>query len=226
MIESLITEFMFSWLPDHKKKIYNERAFQFEMGKYLRKRLPKPYKIQYEFNTKKYAANSYDMDEQKLHKRDIDIAILNGDKLVAAIELKAPQKGDGAYPRHMYNSLIDIRFMGQLKERNLCNEAYAIMVTDDKLYWSGNSKGGNSDEPKDVYEFFRDSQQLQGEICNPTGKVKEKNKKLVFGESCTPFVIDWQEFKRCDGQKETLVKMYIVKITGKKEKIIQKCLKS
>ena len=218
---------MFNWLPNHKEEIYNERAFQFEMGEYLKKELGASYKIQYEFNTKKYKASLYEIDGKKLHKRDIDIAILQGNDLVAAIELKAPQKGDGAYPRHMYNALIDIRFMEQLVERNYCKKAYAITVTDDKSYWLGDSIGKNNDETKNVYKFFRNSQPLKGEIYNPTGEVKEKNKKLVFGERCTPLVLNWQEFKWTDGQKETetLAKMYIVKITSRnEEQIIQKCM--
>lgn len=233
MFESLITDFMFNRLGELKREIYNERSLQFEFGKYLKEHINTPYHIYFEFNTKRYASKLYEVDnknddknhKEKMHKRDIDIAILKNETLVAAIELKCPQIGDGAYPKHMYKFLTDIRFTGQLIEKDLCNEAYAITLTDDTSYWEYKRK--YKDEPKEVYKIFREFQEISGTIGNPTGDETEENLKLEFGKPKETLIIKWNDVDWNEKQTAPRTRMYIVKsIKDTQAALVQKCIET
>lgn len=229
MFESLITDFMFNRLGELKREIYNERSLQFEFGKYINEHIDTPYRIYFEFNTKKYAPKLYATNDgnnhEKMHKRDIDIAIVENETLVAAIELKCPQIGDGAYPKHMYKFLTDIRFIGQLIEKGLCKEAYAITLTDDTSYWEYKRK--YKDEPKKVYKIFRNFNEVRGTIDNPTGDEAEGNLKLEFGEPKESLIIKWNDVDWNEKQTAPRTRMYIVKsIKDKQAALVQKCIEN
>lgn len=229
MFESLIIDFMFNRLGELKREIYNERSLQFEFGKYINEHIDTPYRIYFEFNAKKYAPRLYAADDknnhEKMHKRDIDIAIVKNETLIAAIELKCPQIGDGAYPEHMYNFLTDIRFTGQLVEKDLCNEAYAITLTDDASYWTYKRK--YKDKSKPVYQIFRDCKEIKGDIKKPTGKKAGTNSKLKFEESGESLIIKWNDVEWNEKQTAPKTRMYIVKsIKDTGTTLIQKCIEN
>lgn len=138
--------------------IYNEFSLQHELGVFLRNKIPKPYKVEFERNL------SFFVQETKCVKSELDIVIYHPDiSDKYAIELKFPKNGQ--YPESMFNFIKDIKFMEEAKQLGFTN-TYAVTYVQDKLFYSGSKRDG-------IYSFFRNSDELHGKIRKPTGKKDE-----------------------------------------------------
>ncbi len=154
MIKDLLQEFM-RLIENGKVDVYNEFSFQHELGIFLRNRLV-GYKVQFERNTNFFGIHD-------LIKHEIDIVIYNKNTKWA-IELKYPKNGQ--YPEQMYSFIKDIAFMEQLKKNGFEN-CYCLTMVNDKNFYSGRKIDG-------IYDYFRNSGTLGGEIFKPTGSIEEK----------------------------------------------------
>lgn len=147
-------ETFFDHVRNNDIEIYNEFSLQHELGIYLRKLMP-DYKVQFERNV-----SFFEYQKSCLYKKEIDITISrkeNG-RPVCALELKYPRNGQ--VPETMYSFCKDIAFLEQLVSLGF-ETAYFIAVADDKLFYSGLSKG--------IYAMFRGVQPITGVINKPTG---------------------------------------------------------
>ena len=98
-LKELIEQF-FDVVESSGIEIYNEFSLQYELGIFLRNKLP-GYKIQFERNV------SFFTNDTDTIKKEIDISIFNEDKTeMYAIELKHPLNGQ--HPEQMYSFVKDI----------------------------------------------------------------------------------------------------------------------
>ena len=155
-IPSLITRF-FSNLGDENENIYNEISLQLELGIFLRSKLPNR-KIQFERNVSTFGFN-----KGEFVKKEIDISIIDSDRLETAIELKFPTNGQ--VPEQMFKFCEDICFMEQLL-RTHCKSAYVLILAEDPLFYSASPRM----QTDGIYAFFRKGKELTGTIKKPTGK--------------------------------------------------------
>lgn len=178
--------------------IYNEFSLQHELGIYLRQIYSiEGYKIEFERNSKKF------FDKTKT-KHEIDIVIYNGEKKLAAIELKFPRNGQ--YPESMYSFVKDIRFLEELsfEEKEGFQSGILLTIVDDCKFY--NSETGKRKLTCDgIYKYFRINDQdkentlwVNGKVDKPTG-----NKKSVGNEDLLPCIeligkyqINWKKLNK------------------------------
>jgi hypothetical protein len=102
--------------------------------------------IQPERNIEKYIDKE---DKEKYSKKEIDIVLENKDgKAVSAIELKMPMNGH--FPVSMYDFIVDIHFLEELKKSNVFNQCYFIAVTNNHGFWNGPTPR----QEIDIYKYF------------------------------------------------------------------------
>ena len=123
IIKQYILDFLNNWEKENSPEIYNETAFQFELGLYLRDKLKNSeFKVHFERDI----VSMYNLNG--LYKRNPDILIFkDGCKDKYSIELKYPMPSDGA-PDKMFEMLTDIAFVYQLKNNGFAG-TYAITLT-------------------------------------------------------------------------------------------------
>lgn len=164
-------EYFFNEVGKNYIEIYNEFSLQHELGIFLRDELESK-KIQFERNV-----SYFDWEKNCFPKKEIDISIIcENKKPDTAIELKYPRNKQ--YPEQMYSFCKDIAFVEKLHCKGF-REAFAIILVDDKLFYSGPTK-------KRIYTYFRDSANLTGKIQKPTGNIAEEIR------ICGNYNIDWQ----------------------------------
>lgn len=116
-----ITEYIqafFSNIENSSIEIYNEFSLQHELGIFLRSKITKPYKVEFERNI------SFFVQGAKCVKSEMDIVIYHPDRNDKyAIELKFPKNGQ--YPESMFSFIKDIKFMEQAKQLGFTN-TYAV----------------------------------------------------------------------------------------------------
>src|SRR5699024_7539647 len=109
-------------------------SLQHELGVFLRNKIPKPYKVEFERNL------SFFVQETKCVKSELDIVIYHPDiSDKYAIELKFPKNGQ--YPESMFNFIKDIKFMEEANQLVFTN-TYAVTYVQDKLFYSGSKRDG------------------------------------------------------------------------------------
>lgn len=162
--------------------IYNEISLQLELGMFLREKLKKGYKVEFERNVTSFGNN-----KSSMYKKEIDIVVYkNKDRDTEekyAIELKFPRNGQ--YPEEMYQFIKDIAFIDQLIDNGF-TKAYALTIVDDgKFYKNENTTDG-------IYGYFRNTNknEIKGQINKPTG-----NKTKSINMNGKSHKINWQPIK-------------------------------
>ena len=176
LIKPVIDSF-FEAIKENEIEIYNEFAFQHELGILLREKL-EGYKVQFERNV---SDPPFFIDKKKTIKKEMDIAIFNSSEKYA-IELKYPRNGH--YPGEMYSFVEDIQFAEQLKKFGFQN-TYCLVLVDDRLFYSGNKTDG-------IYKYFRKECKVYGTIPKPTGA--GKNEDFIELDGKYPFT--WEDAGR------------------------------
>ena len=181
-ISSIITDFMNSEL---EIRVYNEVSLQLELGLYLRNRLyGLGYIVYFERNIKDILKlRDKEEEANKFIKKEIDIVIeKKSTKELYAIELKFPR--NGMYPEEMYQFLIDICFVEQLKSTGFFTGTFTLTLVDDRLFYEG--KDDNY-----PYSIFRKHDIIipsGQEVKVPTGKEKGKLVTNIKWAGCS----SWQ----------------------------------
>ena len=181
-ISSIITDFMNSEL---EIRVYNEVSLQLELGLYLRNRLyGLGYIVYFERNIKDILKlRDKEEEANEFVKKEIDIVIeKKSTKELYAIELKFPR--NGMYPEEMYQFLIDICFVEQLKSTGFFTGTFTLTLVDDRLFYEG--KDDNY-----PYSIFRKHDIIipSGlEVKAPTGKKQGKLVTNIKGAGCS----SWQ----------------------------------
>jgi len=158
-IDTNITDFIDN-VNNRKIELYNEFSMQHELGVFLREKLDKKNKIQFERNV------SY-FNIEDTYKKEIDITIFeNKEVLEVAIELK--YLINGRVPESIYDSCKDIAFLEQLKDNGF-KQCYSIIIADSNFHTNGNRKKNSG-----IYSYFRDKdnetkENITGIIKKPTG---------------------------------------------------------
>ena len=171
-LKSLIVDFL-DLVDKGEVEIYNEFSLQHELGIFLREKL-EGYKVEFERN-----ANNY-FKIPNTTKHEIDIVVYNDNQTEKyAIELKYPRNRQ--YPEQMFSFVKDIKFMEELKEAGF-EETYCLTIVEQK------QKGFYSGNKERIYEYFRGSKLINGEIRKPTGKKDElldiKGKYSIEWKDC------------------------------------------
>ncbi|MBQ8196894.1 MAG: hypothetical protein IJZ73_02415 [Clostridia bacterium] len=147
MIGKHIEDFLRKWAKTGRPEIYNEFSFQFELGGYLRKKLPK-YKVQFERNISDFFIDEKNYQNRnnlvkdnetikyKFYKKEIDIVVFEGDNPWGAtekyaIELKYIMPSDPTTDK-MHEMLEDVAFTAQLRDQNNF-ENVSIVGNDQKI---------------------------------------------------------------------------------------------
>ena len=170
-IESFI-----KFIERKKIEIYNEDSLKFEFGVFLRDNI-KDYKIQFERNVSFFGISN------NLTKSEIDVCVFNNDKTEKyAIELKYHKKEDKKVPERMFDSIEDIAFMEELKEKGFTN-TYCLVVTDSNDYYDCKRKNTG------IYEYFRKNKAINSTVQYPTKNSKNSNKKVTISGT---YSIKWQ----------------------------------
>jgi len=185
-----ISEF-FESAEKSKVEFYNEFNFQHEIGFWLRKKLNKKYKVEFERNV-----DHFGLTKSEFPKKEIDLVIYEKDKRIKyAIELKFPTNGQ--YPEQIYKSFQDIKFLEQLVKKGF--KCWFIFLTRDKLFYEGKTEG--------IYKYFRKPKEnpINGKISKPTGTSMDS---IVIQGS---YKIKWQNL-------ENRMKYFCIRIKLKNRK--------
>ena len=178
-ISSIIIDFMNSEL---EIRVYNEVSLQLELGLYLRNRLyGLGYIVYFERNIKDILKlRDKEEEANEFVKKEIDIVIeKKSTNELYAIELKFPR--NGMYPEEMYQFLIDICFVEQLKSTGFFTGTFTLTLVDDRLFYEG--KDDNY-----PYSIFRKHDIIipsGQEVKVPTGKKKGKLVTNIKGARCS-----------------------------------------
>lgn len=134
------------------QEIYNEHSLQLELGVYFRSR---GYKVQFE----RPFSITAPVGSTRKPKRELDLLLtLSGHR--TAIELKVPLAG--RVPETMYDFCADISFVEGLVSQKIMGCAYALLITDNRQFWTGQNSG--------IYNLFREADSLlNGHVYKPTG---------------------------------------------------------
>ena len=161
MIDNLINEFI-EKMEESSFHLYNEAGLQHELGYFLRCNNIKTY---FEYNLELIL----DTPKNKFLKKELDLFIEN-DKEKICIELKFPT--NGAYPRRMTQSIIDMFFLQQLINIGF-SKGYLLFITDLKGFKEGKKGDG-------VYSYFRKSKDLSSFEKNdiPEFMLNDKNREV------------------------------------------------
>lgn len=179
-----LVEFM-NQVSNGSIEIYNEFSIQFELAIFLRKNLPKEYKIQLERNIHYFGLN-----KGHFLKKEMDIVVFNPiTKETHCIEIKYPTNGQ--YPEQMFSMCKDIKFLEELTEAGF-SESYCLVVVNDPLFYSNKGEEG-------IYRLFRKEKRLKGTIQKPTGK------KDITYHLNHEYKIEWNDI--CEGEKYFIAKV-------------------
>lgn len=145
-LQKLISGFLANAENDSAFELYNEAGLQYELAIYLRDSIPKTYRIQLERSVYDVFDNPNNI---KFIKKEMDIFIYRKDhKEQYCIELKFPTKG--AYPRRMYQTLEDVKFLEELKNKAHFTQVALLFITNQKRFRM--TKKNNN--PR-IYRLFR-----------------------------------------------------------------------
>lgn len=188
-INKLIDDFI-KLVKNEEIELYNEFSMQHELGIYLREKLEKKYKVQFERNV------SYFIIEGT-YKKEIDITIFeHKDEPEIAIELK--YLINGRVPESIYDCCKDIAFLEQLKDSGF-KQCYSIIIADPNFHTNGSRKKNSG-----IYSYFRDKdnetkENINGIIKKPTG---DKNHSIKLTGS---YQIEWKDL--IDNLKYAIIKI-------------------
>lgn len=145
-----------------KRYIYNEISFQHELGEYLRKRLGKNFRVQFERNIIDFKPTKI----ENLRKREIDIVIIDETEKENSkyyiIELKYHKLGRKRYPNTMFDCVKDIDFVHNavnMKESKFI-KGYCITVVEDTTFYDPEPKA-KKDKLYNNYWCFRKMDKLK-----------------------------------------------------------------
>ncbi len=180
-IKTLIIEFAEQISRDFAegKEIRNENVLQHELAYYLHQHLSTDY-VTCEMDVFCLP----DCENVDFVKQRIDIVVrCTKDAQNIAIELKFPRGGDrGEQPDIMFKFCKDVKFAEQLKHDAGFKETYAVIFTDDHLFYESTRNPEN-----EIYAYFRDQKRLTGKIARMPWETKEQNIQL---SGC--YTICWQ----------------------------------
>lgn len=189
MLSRLINEFIAEKRLDATFELYNEFGLQHELAFYLRKRFEENYpnyKLKLEYNIGKITEiNNRILNGESFLKKEMDIYVYNDEtNYKACIEIKFPS--NGAVPTRMYQSLVDIKFLEQLR-LNGFNEVLFLFISSDSNYWQGKDDG--------IYSLFRTEHQLRQ--IDPPRFIRNRNLNIqgVYGLGWENFNGDYRFFK-------------------------------
>ena len=136
-------------------EFYNEAALQHELGIYLRSRLPRDHRLQFE-----RPVGYFIQPAPRLGKKEIDIVIFarqdGGERI--AIEIKCPRSGQ--YPEQMFKACQDLEFLERLTDAGFSGGLFVMHVVDPLFFARGRRHG--------IYGPFRAGEALSGEVSKPT----------------------------------------------------------
>lgn len=159
-VERLVVEFLDMSKAMKFENIYNEFSLQHELGIFLRERITKEYKVEFERNVRFFLS---DENVSKLVKKEIDIVIYDEHKKEKiAIELKHPLNGQ--YPEQMFSFIKDIKFLEGLIDAGF-SKCLSLVLVKDRLFYEGSKIDG-------IYKYFRGGETITGSFNNPTGRLK------------------------------------------------------
>ena len=170
-----VLEQFFATKNSNIEAIKNERGLQLELGLMFRQR---GYRVLFEVpcDVCKH------QEQKKKQKRNIDLLVIDQRKNERyAIELKVPFSG--RVPETMYDFCADIAFIEAVtnKKKDCIGRGICILVTSDKLYWSGGKESG-------IYAPFRKNEYpLSGKIKKPTGLKKADEWVYINGS----YLLSW-----------------------------------
>lgn len=129
-LDKILIEF-FRNVKEKSIDIYNEASLQCELVLYIRSNISKNFTVQVERNI------DYFTFSKDFVKKKIDLVIYKEKKELenmCVIELKAPLNQEHARPVTIYNWIIDLKFLEQLRNKGIAN-CYSIFITDHKGYF-------------------------------------------------------------------------------------------
>lgn len=145
-----------------KRYIYNEISFQHELGEYLRKRLGKNFRVQFERNIKDFNPKSI----KNLRKREIDIVIVDENEQenekYYIIELKYHKLGRKRYPNTMFDCVKDIDFVYNVinMDESKFIKGYCVTIVEDTTFYSPELKT-KGDKLYNNYWCFREMERIE-----------------------------------------------------------------
>ncbi len=149
-------------MSDGNIDLYNEAGLQHELGYFLR---CNNIQVKFEYNTNKIFGHDHEF-----LKKELDLYIVEKDEQYC-VELKFPN--NGAYPRRMTQSMIDIFFLQQLVDNGF-NKGYFLFITDLPRFKDGNESEG-------IYSYFRRSKPLSQFCCRDIPQfMVEKDAKDLY----------------------------------------------
>ena len=169
-----------------KRYIYNEISFQHELGEYLRKRLGKNFRVQFERNIKDFNPKSI----KNLRKREIDIVIVDENEQenekYYIIELKYHKLGRKRYPNTMFDCVKDIDFVYNVinMDESKFIKGYCVTIVEDTTFYSPELKT-KGDKLYNNYWCFREMERIE------KGKfevVKSESNKITKPIQVTDYV--------------------------------------
>jgi len=181
----LIQKFIDQAEKDGDFELYNEAGLQHELAIFLRENFKNSeYRLQLERNI---GALDLSINSKYFLKKEMDIYIYNKNSNEKyCIELKFPNKG--AFPRRMYQTFEDIKFIEQLKLQGHFEIVAMLFITELENFRKANKQDG-------IYKYFRQIHQIselnENEI--PLFIRKEGNFQPLKIEGKYPF--QWHTFK-------------------------------
>lgn len=181
-IEIVVKPDLFNNSFTEDKIIYNEFSLQHELAKFLERKLPENYLVQFE----------KPIGGGKARKKECDIVIKKKGEThhKIAIELKFPTKNSPI--KKFFKFLEDIKFMEEIGQQEEFDETYCFVVAS-HIYHDANAKynfrslNDNNGIKRKYYEMFRVHDGKKIYIKNFNGEVgniypekvreKDKNKK-------------------------------------------------
>ena len=160
MLDTLMTDFI-RHMTNGNIELYNEAGLQHELGYFLR---CNNVQVKFEYNINKI----FDDDNEFL-KTELDLYVVTNNEQYC-VELKFPD--NGAYPRRMTQSIIDIFFLQQLVNNGF-KKGYFLFITRLAGFKDGDASEG-------VYSYFRRSRPLNEFCCQdiPRFMLNEEAKAL------------------------------------------------
>lgn len=189
-VKKLIEEFIKNKVK-YSDIVYNEFSLQHELGFYLRSKLSKNWRVDFERNIAEFEKNNSPLQIKKPIKKEIDIIIrptkIFDIKDIIAIELKYPR--NGAFPKTMWQFKEDIDFLNQLVEEGF-KKAYALTIVEQTPFYKGKFK-------QKPYTYFRS--------FNTT-----KNGNIINNDNA---IIKWKKINdnQLDKKHKQCVRMYYLK---------------
>ena len=184
-LEKLVKEFLdkSEWNEDFE--LYNEAGLQHELAFFLREKIKgSQYCLQLERNINGLRRP---LSGKNFVKREMDIYIYQKDgKERYCIELKFPNKG--AFPRRMYQTFEDIKFIEQLKLQGNFEKVAMLFMTSLKGFRTSSKKDG-------IYRYFREDHQISELDENEVPDFIRKDAKFEPLEIYGSYPFQWKTFR-------------------------------